>query len=418
MHILALEAENFKRLRAVRIEPNGPMVEITGRNAQGKTSVLDAIWAALGGKDAAPRKPIRDGQDEARIMLDLGELKVIRKFKATEEGAFTTTLVVESAEGARFPSPQGVLDALVGALTFDPMAFLRMAGKEQFATCRAFVPGVDFDSIEGLNRRDFENRTEVGRRLRDLKGQKAALPALEGDAPEWIDPKPLEDQLAEAGAHNTHVAQRQAARDAAVERIGAIDAQIARLGEERAELQTKIDQAPKLPAPIDTVKVREKLEETRRNNEMAQEAKSRTALDEKIKLAEGEEATLTASIKARTEGAAAEVAKAKMPVEGLGFGDGIVLLAGVPFDQASDAEQLRASIAIAAAMNPRLKIVRVRDGSLLDPKGFKILEAFAAKHDLQVWIETVASGRSHAVLIENGEVASAPAAAATGGEIL
>jgi recombinational DNA repair ATPase RecF len=41
-----------KRLRAVTIRPDGSLVQISGRNAQGKTSVLDAIEMALGG---APR---------------------------------------------------------------------------------------------------------------------------------------------------------------------------------------------------------------------------------------------------------------------------------------------------------------------------------------------------------------------------
>ena len=49
MKIVSLEAENYKRLKAVEITPDGNMVVIGGRNAQGKSSVLDAIWAALGG---------------------------------------------------------------------------------------------------------------------------------------------------------------------------------------------------------------------------------------------------------------------------------------------------------------------------------------------------------------------------------
>ena len=44
------EIENVKRVKAVKIEPtaNGLTV-IGGRNAQGKTSVLDSIAWALGG---------------------------------------------------------------------------------------------------------------------------------------------------------------------------------------------------------------------------------------------------------------------------------------------------------------------------------------------------------------------------------
>ena len=49
--ISALELENVKRIRAVALRPteNGLTV-IGGRNGQGKTSVVDAISWALGGK--------------------------------------------------------------------------------------------------------------------------------------------------------------------------------------------------------------------------------------------------------------------------------------------------------------------------------------------------------------------------------
>ena len=39
MKIIELHAENVKRLKAVQIRPTGPLVEIAGRNGQGKSSV-------------------------------------------------------------------------------------------------------------------------------------------------------------------------------------------------------------------------------------------------------------------------------------------------------------------------------------------------------------------------------------------
>jgi hypothetical protein len=63
----------------------------------------------------------------------------------------------------------------------------------------------------------------------------------------------------------------------------------------------------------------------------------------------------------------AKIAAAMMPVDGIEFAeDESILLSGLPFEQASDAEQLRASIAIAMAANPRLRVIRVRGGSLLE----------------------------------------------------
>lgn len=82
MKIIELQAENVKRLRAVDITPDGTLQVIGGRNAQGKSSVLDAVWLALGGGKAAKETPlpIRDGQEKASVRLDLGDLIVTRSW--------------------------------------------------------------------------------------------------------------------------------------------------------------------------------------------------------------------------------------------------------------------------------------------------------------------------------------------------
>ena len=120
MKIISLTAENVKRLRAVEITPDGNVVTITGRNAQGKTSVLDAIWLALGGGAASKGtiRPIRDGEEKASVRLDLGDLVVTRTWTGDK-----TALTVTAADGAKYTSPQGILDALVGRLSFDPLEF-------------------------------------------------------------------------------------------------------------------------------------------------------------------------------------------------------------------------------------------------------------------------------------------------------
>jgi hypothetical protein len=423
--IIRLEAENFKRLRVVNIAPAGNVVEITGQNGEGKTSALDAIWAALGGKPAAPAKPIRSGEQQAHVTLTLGEgdevkLKVTRTFNLKEGVPYTTDLKVESGEGARFDKPQNILNTMVGALCFDPLAFTRMKPADQVTALRALVPDVDFATMDGLNRRDFEERTEVNRRAVDLRAQARALPVAEGDVPVRVDVAALEAKLAEAADHNTLIATRKANREAAELRLQGHEerakgmreqaaALIAGAEEEEglaANLRDQLAKAEPLPAPIDVAGVQSDLAAARQTNALVDRVDQRRALEARAEEQETQSLTLTRQIETRKEEAAAAVAAAKMPVEGLGFADGedgpFVTLGAEPFDQASQAQKIRVSVAIAAAMNPKLRVARILDGSLLDANSWAALEEYAAKHDVQIWIETISQHGEAAVLMQDG----------------
>lgn len=425
MRIISLQAENLKRLVAVEITPDGALVEITGKNGAGKTSVLDAIWWALAGTADIQAEPIRKGEEKAVIRLDLGDLKVTRRFNRQEDGTFTTSLTVENAEGARYPSPQAMLEALVGELTFDPLEFTRKSSREQFESLKRLVPGVDFAEVERANRSDYEERTVVNRRARELGALVANLPAGDDAPTEPADETALIAELENAGEANAALERRKANRETFVfeteskeqgvkilrTRIEIARKEIEKLVAEAdadeaecLERRKKIEAAEPLAAPIDTTAIRKKIDEAKRANFAYGAANRRKELEAEARTAEAKSDALTKAIDDRNAEKQKAVASAELPVPGLGFGDDLVLLGGVPFDQASDAEQLRASIAIAGAMNPKLRVLRVRDGSLLDAESMALLAEFAAERDLQVWIETVQSGRPGAILIEDGRV--------------
>ncbi len=78
MKVISFQAENIKKLVAVEIKPEGNLVEITGKNGQGKTSILDAIWWALDGNKVIQSKPVREGSEAGFIRLDLGDYVVTK----------------------------------------------------------------------------------------------------------------------------------------------------------------------------------------------------------------------------------------------------------------------------------------------------------------------------------------------------
>lgn len=98
-------------------------------------------------------------------------------------------------------------------------------------------------------------------------------------------------------------------------------------------------------------------------------------------------------------------AETKYPIEGLAIAEtGVITFGGLPLSQASQAEQMRISVAIAAAMNPKLRVMLIRDGSLVDEEGLALLEGLAKEFDLQIWIERVGKKDKCAVIIEDGKI--------------
>lgn len=431
MKIVRFEAENIKKLKVVEITPDGYVVEITGPNGAGKTSVLDAIWWALAGAGNVQAAPIRQGETEARIVLDLGELVVTRTFKLRENGngEVTTALKVEATNGARFPSPQKMLDGLLGALAFDPLEFTRKDPRAQVLALRAFVPDVDFAGMEKANKADYDARTEFNREARQQEQLAAGINLPPDALMTLVDERPILADLQRAGATNAEIAACQASRQKHIDAMGVQQAKLDTIVAQMRELEARLevldyeakcvagdlqaaqkvkDNFAPLPALVDTAKLTADLQAVQQMNRTAAMAQQRKLHQEAEARARIEAEACTARIKKRVADMHAAVTAAKMPVPGLSFADdgSAVLLNGVPFDQASTAEQLRTACAIAMENDPQLKVIRVRDGSVLDRASMQALADAAAAYDFQVWIETVESDSPAAVHIEDGMVVS------------
>lgn len=420
MKIVALESTNVKRLRAVSITPTGHLVQITGGNAAGKTSVLDSIFYALAGKRAMPAKPVRRGEQAAVIALDLGDVRVVRKITADGK----TEVIVEAVSGARFPSPQRMLDELLGELTFDPLKFSLAEPRAQLDTLRSLTKlDVDLDALDRANEKDYVLRADWNRRAKSMteRVRQVAEGVTDADITP-IDIAGLTTQMVEASAHNAAFERAQHELETNRQRVAElqqnssdIQEQIERLQRSltnnHAALKQALHVVNEWVAPASPIDVRQlsqqindaTMENVRRENQARRRAAVETATAD-LTQCERTAAELTAAMKARVEQKAAAVAAATMPVDGLSFGDGMVLYHGVPLDQASSAEQLRVSFAVAMAINPKLKIVLIRDGSLLDPDNLALVASMAEAHDYQVWLERVDVTGKVGIVIEDGEV--------------
>src|SRR5262249_25956680 len=120
MRIIRFSASNVKRLGVVEIFPKGNVVKISGKNGSGKTSILDAIMWALCGTSTTPKQVVRKGEKKALVQLDIEQFVVTRTWR--EGGDKDGELLVQNkSDRSTLNSPQKVLDALMGKITFDPL---------------------------------------------------------------------------------------------------------------------------------------------------------------------------------------------------------------------------------------------------------------------------------------------------------
>ena len=392
--ITKLTAENIKRLRAIEIEPDGSAVIIGGRNAQGKSSVLDSIEAAIGGKSHCPAMPIRDGETKARVVLETEDLRITRQF-AKNGDALKTSLVVTSLDGRQFTSPQKVLDKLIGHLSFDPLEFSRMKPAQRAETLRQFV-GLDLSRFEQAEKAAYASRTLVGR---DLATAKARLEKATRHTDVPTEPVSFKDIALELStAQNNKAAREQ------------LEIQVMELRDRIEQYQETLDRLtdrlsniePVTDADIETINGR--LLKAQAINEKIRENEQYGSCQLDVMRARASYDNLTHEIEQARDARAQAVASAEYPIDGLSVTETGVEYNGVPFEQASASEQLRVSVAMGLALNHGLKVLLIRDGSLLDKDALAQVATMAAEAGGQVWIERVSDGNEVSVVIEDGTV--------------
>ena len=426
MKVIRLKAENIKRIEAIEIVPKGNMIQITGPNGAGKTSILDALWWVLAGTRNHQSRPIRNGQKQATIHLDLGEIIVKRQFRLQDENRVTTQITVETKEGARFPSPQKMLDDLLGSLSFDPLAFCRMDQSKQYRSLQKVI-GVNLDSYDEAQQEDFMERRRKNRSAKELRAAAVQVVIPEGTPKQLVSVVELAGKLKQGDQHNRELRREETRRGELSKEVTSLDSIIAShevsiremeqrieafkssvnaLDMKRAEKKRHVDSLAALPFPFEPGPIQSEIAESEATNDEVRKRHGRDDLNRQAEGVEAKSQALTEKMATRKSEIQKEIEKSDMPVPGLTLGDGTVTLDGVPFDQASDAEQLRTSCAIAMRGNPKLRVLRVRDGSLLDENSLELLQDMADKEDYQIWIERVDTSGKVGVVIEDGKVAS------------
>ncbi|MDD5302433.1 MAG: AAA family ATPase [Elusimicrobia bacterium] len=420
MRIVKIQIDNILGLEHLDIAP-GALTVVEGANGTGKTSVLEAIKAGLGGgRDATL---LRKGAKEGQVVLVLDDgTEITKRVKA--DGAATAT--VKHPTFGAIAKPQSYLDKLADALSVNPIAFLAAPPTKRAAWLLEVLPSKVTDedlakagvtalppaSVDGLQRIEaarkaaYDERTGVNRTSKEKRATiaqlEAALPPDSGADPRQEtatadqDVSSLNRELATKleKVRSDEAADTKAVNaetDAAIRKLEATRTQdlaaisaksTSRREEAAAEIQPRIDEATARAAAART-----------RAERYAADQRSRTFIAEHREAVEALEenaSRLTATLEKLDALKAA--ALANLPIKGVEVRDGEVYVDDIPFDRVNRARQIRVALNVARLRAGQLGLVCVDGLESLDADTFAQFEKAAEKSGLQFVVNRVTQG--------------------------
>lgn len=399
--IESLEITNFQRISAVKIEPTNSVILLFGKNAAGKTSILDAIETGFCKFNAKfIKRPIRDGAGRADIKIKLTDGTQLHQ-KFTPSGP---TLTGKKANGDKLG--QRDLDQALSVLGVDAASFIMAGEKKQLETLLSIVE-LPFVPAE----LDAEIKALEAKRL--LSGQQAkVIGDFDVDASLPTEETSVSELLGEYRTVQEQVTNQEAAKDElydAKSDLGQIEQQIKVLERRRevaladiASAELAISKFPKLPdldalrARIDTAEASNSA--IRANNQAREQAARKDKLHEEWN-------AFDTQIKEVQKRKADGLATAEMPVEGLSFDEEGVLYQGVPFSRASGAEQIIVSAAMIIATDPEVRTMVIRNGNVMDERSLQVLQSMCEENNFQAFVEFVSDSEDHEFRLVDGELA-------------
>ena len=410
--ITSLELENVKRVKAVALEPKADgLTVIGGRNRQGKTSVLDAICWALGGKKFEPADPRRDGSvSDPVLRVELSNGLIV------ERTGKNGSLKVTDANGMK--GGQALLDSFTEQLALDLPRFMGASDKEKAQTLLKII-GVG-DELEDLDRREAalsQQRLAAGQVARRARGAAESMPWYPDAPEEHIDIAALVEQQRAAMERN---AENQRARDRlqnaefahehtmtelkdARARVDALETRYDAEEEELRGMSAAVGELVDVDASGMTAQI-----------ESAQEANALLAANSARDGAIAEADRLEAEYgeyDARIQGVRAErmalLEGAAMPLQGLSVEGGSLAYLGHAWGDMSGSEQLMVATAIVRALKPECGFVLIDKLEQMDTGTLAEFGAWCEGQGLQVIGTRVSTGGECSIVIEDGMVARA-----------
>jgi len=398
MNILHLSVTNLKKVSAIQIDPStGKPVILTGDNANGKSSVLDAIFLAL--KNDGLDDPIRHGRMSGSVKLTLGvdKAEYLLERRVTKKGTYLT---LTDADGKPVQKAQTFLNGLLGNYAFDPLEFTKLKPKEQVEALRT-AAGLDFTDIDAERAVAYNERTAITREGKELAAQLAGIPEPAKDVPESeVSASSLIETLEglkdKARSKSTFREQLENMKEQVRlkrERINALQIDLTAAENSEQELINRMEERG---AAFDAViePTQEELQtaaaavnQIDATNAAVRSARQHRETSAKLKDLRIKAAKCNRIIEVVDEKKAEAIKNTTLPLDGLEMTDDGIMVNGTFFKQLSTAEQIRVSTLVAMSQNPALKIIIIREGALMNKENLRLMVDLATERGYQLWIE-------------------------------
>ena len=414
--IMALEAENVKRIKAVALTPSPTGLTIVGgNNNQGKTSVLDALAWALGGDRFRPDAAQRDGAvAPAHLKVKLSNGVVV------ERKGKNASLTVTDPTGRR--SGQQLLNAFVEPLALDLPRFMEASDKEKAdILLRIIGIGTELHTRDLEIKALYDKRTFTGQLAAQKKHFAEELISYPDAPEEPVSASDLIRQQQEILARNGENQRKRNQLDKLIDEknqlnftLRDLDEKIEDLKEEYNQTQTKftdlekqIFQARKSAAQLQdesTAELEASIRDIEEINQKVRANLEKSRAEDEAAQYDSEYKRLTEAITQKRADRMALLNGADLPLPGLGVEDGALTYNGKHWRDMSGSDQLRVAAAIVRRLNPDCGFVLLDKLEQMDMTTLQEFSAWLEAEHLQAIATRVSTGSECQIIIEDGMV--------------
>ena len=404
-----LELENVKKIKAVALTPsaNGLTI-IGGNNAQGKTSVLDAICWALGGNKYKPSNP----QNDASVIPPNLNITLSNGLVVERTGK-NSTLKVTDPNGNK--GGQQLLDEFIEQLAIDLPKFMESSSKDKANTLLQIIGvGDQLALLEKEEKELYNERLAIGR-IADQKKKFAKEQEYYQDAPkDLVSPSELIQKQQEILAKNGENQRKR-------ENVARIEQDVAFFTQEVNSLKTQLDNKQKQlnesladleiakKDAIDLIdEYTEELEQSIANideiNRKVRANLDKEKAEDEAREYERQYESLTCKITEVRDSKIELLKGAQLPLEGLSVEDGELTYNNQKWDNMSGAERLKVSTAIVRKLNPKCGFVLLDKLECMDMDTLNEFGRWLEDEGLQAIATRVSTGDECSIIIEDGYV--------------